>query len=342
MTDQQWTRREFLHASAGATAGLALAPMVLARAPVDSGVEYRTLGKTGMRVSVLGYGGTGIRGDRADQDRANTLLRSALDHGLNAIDTAPCYGDSEDKIGRAIADRRDEFYIFSKVGHPQGWGGGHRWDAEGIVSTIERSLQRMNIDHLDVAQLHSCDLATLKRGDAIEGLQRAKEQGKTRFIGYSGDSEAARYAVETGAFDTLMTSINVFDQEAIELTLPLCRERNMGVIVKRPIGNAVFRFDQTPDSRYYHEYYRRMNALRYDFTSPEGRADTGSNGAAGVCLRFTAGFPGVHTLVAGTSRPGRWESNNALLQAGPLPAEQLEAIRTRWREVALPSWVGQQ
>lgn len=339
-----WTRREFLRTSAGAAigagAGLTLAPWALGRI-AESGVEYRTLGKTGMRVSLLGLGTTQIAGDRVEQSQVDELLNQALDNGLNAIDTAPCYINSEEKIGRAVSRRRDEYFLFSKVGHFGHWGRDPDWSADGIVRLIERSLERLQTDHLDIAQLHSCGLETLERGEAIEGLQRAKDQGKTRFIGYSGDSQAARYAVESDVFDTLMTSVSVFDQEAIELTLPMCVEKNIGVIVKRPIGNAVWRYDDTPDSRYHQEYYRRMRALAYDFTLGEARSDAGPDGAAGVCLRFMASLPGVHTLVTGTSRVGRWESNNELLQAGPLDQAQIESIRNRWREVAPEDWVGQ-
>jgi aryl-alcohol dehydrogenase-like predicted oxidoreductase len=90
--------------------------------------------------------------------------------------------------------------------------------------------------------LHSCSLDELQKGACIEGLEQARKDGKTRLIGYSGDSRAAKYAIESGRFDALQTSVNLCDQESIELLLPLARYKQLGVIAKRPIANAVWRY----------------------------------------------------------------------------------------------------
>lgn len=336
------TRRDFLKATAaGVAAGSVLGMAGRATGASAGGfeIEKRRLGKTDIEVAVLGFGGAEIGYGQVEQARVDELLNSAIDQGLDAIDTAECYAGSEELIGNAIGHRRDDYTLFSKVGHwPQGEEG---WSAENIARSIERSLLRLQTEHLDLVHLHSCGIDVLEKGEAIGALEKAREQGKVRYIGYSGDSKAARYAVETGRFDTLMTSISFCDQEAIDLTLPLCREREMGVIVKRGIGNAVWRYDSEPSQGYHKEYYRRMVELDYDFTKPPTRDDTGPDGAAGIALRFVLGLPGVHTTVVGTTNPARFAQNAELLEAGPLPAERVEAIRKRWKEVAKPDWVGQ-
>ena len=198
-----------------------------------------------MTVSVLGFGGSEIGYQRVSERSVARLLGGALDAGLNVIDTAECYEDSEVLIGRAVGARRREFHLFTKCGHARGWSRAD-WRPSALLHSIERSLERLATDRLDLIQLHSCSLAALRKGDVIDALERARERGLTRYIGYSGDGEAARFATECGRFDTLQTSISVADQEALELTLPLARAREMGVIAKRPLANVAWRYARKP------------------------------------------------------------------------------------------------
>jgi aryl-alcohol dehydrogenase-like predicted oxidoreductase len=296
-------------------------------------VERRRLGQTDMDVSTLGFGGSEIGYEGATAATVARLLGEALDAGLNVIDTAECYEDSEALIGQALRGRRREAFLFTKCGHAGGWGRAD-WRPAALLRSIERSLRRLDTEVVDLVQLHSCDLATLRRGDAIEALERARERGWTRYIGYSGDGAAARYAVECGRFDTLQTSVSIADQQALDLTLPPARERGLGVIAKRPLANVAWRYGRKPSEPYYQAYWSRLQALDYDFLRDPAEA-------VATALRFTLAAPGVHTAIVGTARPGRWRQNAALLAAGPLPAERVAAIRARWRYVADPSWEGQ-
>jgi len=335
-------RREFLRwAAAGVAAFAGGFGKVAEGAPMTSrwrlDVERRRFGRTDMDVSALGFGGAEIGYDRTDQATVDKLLNSALDAGLNVIDTAECYVDSEGAIGRAVSHRRKDYWLFTKVGHWPDDG----WSASGIEKSIDRSLERLKTDHVDLVQLHSCARDVLEKGEAIAALEKARKDGKTRYIGYSGDREDALYAVECGRFDTLQTSISIFDQQAIDLTLPKAREMGLGVIAKRPIGNAVWRYDAEPDNDYVVEYWKRMQKLGYEFCTGEKKDDRGPEGAGGVALRFTLSQPGVHTAIVGTTNPDRFGQNAKLLEAGPLPTATIEAIRARWKEVAQPGWVGQ-
>jgi aryl-alcohol dehydrogenase-like predicted oxidoreductase len=296
-------------------------------------MERRRLGRTDMDVSVLGFGGSEIGYERAGARTVARLLGAAIDSGLNVLDTAECYDDSEALIGTALGSRRGEVYLLTKCGHPRGYGRGD-WREASLLSSIERSLERLRTDRLDLIQLHSCELSDLRKGDAISALERARERGWTRYIGYSGDGEAARFAIECGRFDTLQTSVSIADQEAIERTLPLAVKRGMGLIAKRPIANAAWRYARRPSEPYYQAYWSRLRALDYPFLRD-------AENAAATALRFTLAVPGVHTAIVGTKRPERWPANARLLEAGPLPAREVEKIRARWREVAPPSWTGE-
>jgi aryl-alcohol dehydrogenase-like predicted oxidoreductase len=300
-------------------------------------MEKRRLGKTDMDVTVLGFGGSEIGYQKAAEEQVAELLNNALDAGLNVIDTAECYHTSEEMIGKAVSNRRNEFYLFTKCGHPRGFESAANWSQDSIVQSIERSLQRLKTDHVDIVQLHSCSESELRKGEVITALQTARDRGHTRYIGYSGDSRAAHCAVECGAFDTLQTSINIADQEAIELTVPLAHERQMGVIAKRPIANAAWKSGHKPIDSYHQEYYERLRKLNYDFLRNYDDLET----TISIALRFTLSVPGVHTAIVGTTKPERWQENARLVEAGPLGKEEFQAIRERWEEYAPRTWIGQ-
>lgn len=345
------TRRSFLRRAAATTAVLSLAPLARLHAQAapaaspqggaPTPLERRRFGRTDMEVALLGFGGAEIGYEQAAPDVVAKLLNGALDAGLNVIDTAECYLESETLIGAAVASRRKEFFLFTKCGHFVEGGGSADWSKAALLRSLERSLKRLRTDAVDLLQLHSCSLEELKKGECIEALELAKQQGKARYIGYSGDSAAARYAVECGRFDSLQTSINLCDQEAIELTLPLAAEKGMGVIAKRPIANAVWRHDAAPSNGYHLEYWRRLQELRYDFAFGEAKKREDADGPAGIAMRFTALQPGVDVLIVGTTKPERWKQNAELLRAGALPKEQAAAIRARWKAVAKADWTGQ-
>jgi len=288
-----------------------------------------------MNVSVLGFGGSEIGYEGASLSTVTKLLNEALDAGLNVIDTAECYVASEELIGAAIGRRRNDYYLFTKVGHERGWSHPD-WRPESLLRSLERSLKRLKTDYVDVIQLHSCSEVELRKGHVIDALRRARERGYARYIGYSGDSKWAMYAVQSGAFDTLQTSVNIADQEAIELYLPLAQQRDMGVIAKRPLANVAWHNgDRPPSDLYGRTYWERLQKLRYAFM--EGDFEQ----TMATALRFALSVPAVHTAIVGTSKPDRFKENSALIEIGNLPQELFDSIRRRWRALAEPSWIGQ-
>ena len=172
--------------------------------------------------------------------------------------------------------------------------------------SLARSLKRLRTDYVDLLQFHSCAAATLQADDLIAALVRTKEKGLARAIGYSGDGADALYAVETGVFDVLQISVNIADQEAIDLAIPAAVARDMGIIAKRPIANAAWLLNRWRVGDYEKPYWRRLKRLGYDFLRGEPQA------AVRTALRFTLGVPGVDTAIVGTTRPSRWAENAEL------------------------------
>lgn len=297
-------------------------------------MEYRVLGKTGLKVSALGFGGAEIGFFNEDQAVADALLNSAVDAGLNFVDTAAAYWTSEELIGTALGSRRKEIVLASKCGAVDGFSSSD-WSRNGILETIANSLRLLKTDYLDLAQLHSCGREVLERGEVIEALIVAKERGYTRFAGYSGDGKDAAYALGMDFFDTLQTSISVADQEAIDLTVPIAREKEIGVIAKRPIANAVWRNDSKPEDSYHHTYWDRIQELDYPFLKLPLEE------SIATALRFTLSIKGVSSAIVGTTKPERWQENAGYVLEGDLDEKEFEGIRERWKELSDETWVGQ-
>lgn len=293
-------------------------------------METRQFGKTDMPVSILGFGGSEIGSSNVNE--VAHLLGSALDSGLNVIDTSACYDDSEELIGKAVAHRRDDYYLFSKCGHAAGLPY-EDWTPRTVEESIERSLRRLRTDHIDLMQLHSCSLDILRQGEVVPVLEKARRAGKIRYIGYSGDNENARYAIAMGVFDSLQTSISIADQQGIDLTLPQAIERGMGIIAKRPIANAAWIPESLPQDAYGYPYRERLQQLDYDFLRQ------GADASVAIALRFTLSVPGICVAIVGTARPNRWQQNAAYLSQGMLSKEQYESIRAVWAEHADQRWL---
>ena len=296
-------------------------------------METTTLGKTGLEISRLGIGlsETGFNLSQAEEDQATKVLNTALDRGINFLDTAACYDLSEEQVGAAVSHRRSEYVLATKAGHFLPRGEGEDWTADVITNSIDRSLQRMKTDHVDVLQLHSCTVEILERGDVIEALQRVRDAGKTSFIGYSGDNENAEWAVNSGIFDTLQTSYNLVDQKARYNLLPAAEKQGMGVIIKRPIGNAVWgaKADPHPYAHipsYTEEYFRRGQVMQSEGPLPEEPGDR-----ILTALGFVMANENVDVAIVGTQRPHHLESNIELMNNSlPIASAPVTELQERY------------
>jgi aryl-alcohol dehydrogenase-like predicted oxidoreductase len=309
-------------------------------------MERRTLGRTGLEVSVLGFGGAPIGFLGTEESRVAALLNRLLDGGVNLIDTAAMYAGSEAAIARAIGHRRHEFVLVSKCG--DGWDrpGDQDWSAAGIARYLDRSLTRLGTDAIDVMLLHSCDLETLHRGEALGALVAARDAGKVRFVGYSGDNAAAAHAATLPDVAVVEASINVADQANVEALLPLAVRHDVGVIVKRPLANAAWK--PPADQRGHYVAYARTYHDRLAAMRPllERRLGTpiADRDWPGLALRFALAQPGVTTAIVGTTDPEHVAANLEAAEAGTLPDAVLAAFREAFRAAEAQSgtaWAGQ-
>ncbi|ATB42627.1 aldo/keto reductase [Cystobacter fuscus] len=276
----------------------------------------RPLGATGPHVSALGYGAGPVGSPELSEEAAHALLNGVLDAGINLIDTAPSYGLSEERIGRALQGRRHEFILSTKCGY--GVPGVEDWTGPCITQGIEQALHRLRTDFIDVVHFHSCPVEVLERPGVVDALQAAVQRGQVRVAAYSGDNEALAWALRSGAFGSVQLSLNLFDQRALDTALPLARERGIGVIAKRPLGNAPWRFPQRPAAHDIATYWDRMHALGLD---PSG-LDWNE-----FALRFTAFTPGVASCIVGTTRLEHLQHNLRALEQGPLPEPLVQRLR---------------
>ena len=291
-------------------------------------METRRLGRTNLEVSRLGAGLAEIGNNLtlADESIAADVLNSALDGGITFLDTAACYGISEALIGRTIAHRRDEYTLATKCGHVTGSYEGEPWTAKTVADSIDRSLQRMKTDRVDLVQLHSCGVDVLEKGEVIEALLAARDAGKTRFVGYSGDNEAAMWAVESGIFDTLQTSFNLVEQRAYTKgLLAKAKEQDIGIIIKRPIANGAWGADKSP-SGYANNYFARAQTM-----AAQGPLPNAPENRIKLALGFTLAHEEPDTLIVGTRNPDHMRANLGWMEEGlSLHPETVAELRRRF------------
>jgi aryl-alcohol dehydrogenase-like predicted oxidoreductase len=307
-------------------------------------MQKRPFGSTGFSVTPLGFGAAPIGLLETERAAAGRLLNETLDAGVNLIDTASGYKSSEEVIGQAIAHRRGEFVLVSKCGRPVPQAQGADWSAELIANTIDASLRRLRTDHLDVMLLHSCGKDVLERGEALGALVRARDAGKIRFAGYSGDNEAAAYAATLSDVAVIETSISIVDQHNIDAVLPACRQRSLGVLAKRPIANAAWKPIEAQQGFYkdyaaaYTDRFKRLDLDPADF----GVAGPPQQAWPELAMRFTLSIPGVHTAIIGTTRLENLRANVAVADKGPLPTDVVERLRAAFRSADPDrSWTAQ-
>jgi len=292
-------------------------------------IPYRAFGNSGLSVSAIGFGAGQIGDENLSEDHVGHLLNRAVDLGINLFDTARGYGLSEARIGRHLAHRRNEIVLSTKVGY--GIPGFADWTYDCIVAGIDAALGLMRTDVLDIVHLHSCPLNVLQQGEVIDALERAREAGKFRIAAYSGENAELEWAVASGRFGSLQCSVNLCEQRALQGPVALAAARGQGVIAKRAVANAPWRFAERPHGHYCEEYWHRWKTIAID---PHG-LDWQE-----LAIRYTCFAPGVSSAIIGTTSAEHLERNIAYVSRGPLAPALIAQIEDAFRRHD-QNWVGQ-
>jgi len=236
-------------------------------------MQYRPLGKTGMEVSAVSFGGIKLGG--LPQDQVTELIRIAHERGMNYIDTARCYGQSEVKLGIALEKLglRDKFYLSSKV---------IRRGLGQFKEDFETTMQNLRTDYLNILFVHDVSTPDIWEEVSSNGvlayMQELKKKGRIGHLALSThDTGIGKTALETGLFEVAMLAYNPSNLEVESEVLPLCREKGIGTVIMKPLGGGVL--------------------------SEARSAQLGFSVTAEECLRFAVTGPGVDVVIPGLDKP---------------------------------------
>jgi aryl-alcohol dehydrogenase-like predicted oxidoreductase len=310
----------------------------------------RTLGRTGLQVTALGFGALELRGMLAGVGRPlsagqpERILNAVLDAGINYIDVAVDYGEAEAHIGSYLSHRRQEFFLASKCGCPLDvtrfsphertrFGVPlprlHDYSRQNIMAACHQSLRRLKTDYLDVLQFHfSPAREVLEQEGAIQTLEDLKRDGKIRFLGCSSILPNITDHVNMGVFDVFQVPFSALQPEH-ESAIADAAQRGAGIVIRGGIARG-----QPGQGQGAAEVWNMWEHARMDEWL-EGMS------ATEFMLRFTLTSPDRHTTIVGTLNPAHLRENIAAVLKGPLPASlydeakrRLAEARTEWTRLS--------
>jgi len=294
-------------------------------------LEKRTLGRTGLPVTVLGYGAMELRGPAhwrkrdIPESQASTVLNGLLDAGINFVDTSIDYGMSEDLIGKFISDRRSEYFLASKCGcvvdAPQAVSREqrtpHDFSRSNIRQGVENSLKRLKTDYLDLLQIHATpSKQMLEDNDSLQEMSDLKQEGKVRFIGMSGTLPNLRDHIAMGVFDSFQIPYSALEREHEDL-ITQAEQSGAGIVIRGGVAKG------DPDGG-------GLGGDPWQFWQKAGMDDL-LNGMTPTqfLLRFTISHPHMHTTIVGTANPDHLADNVKVAAMGPLSAGVYEEAKRR-------------
>ena len=307
-------------------------------------MDYTNLGRTGLRVSVMGLGAGGH--SRLGQSYGNTeaeseeVVRRALELGVNFFDTAEAY-DTEEILGRGLRGvTRDKVVISTKKST---WGDDGPPRAGEIAPALEASLRRLDTDYVDVYHLHglSRDRYDYAMAELVPELERLREQGKIRFLGvteaFASDPghEMLQRAVEDSCWDVMMVGFNLLNQSARDRVFTMTRQKDIGVLIMFAVRRALSNPEVLAEVM---ASLRERGKLGSDIAAdtdplPSLVRDDGAESLQDAAYRFCRYEPGVHVVLSGTGKVAHLEANAASLDRPPLPDADVARVKEMFASV---------
>ena len=312
-------------------------------------MQYRKLGRTGFRISEIGYGAWGIGGTQwlgGDDRQSFDALRQAIELGLNFIDTALAYGDghSEQLVGQVVRETDHKIYVASKVPPKnQLWPARPGIDIstvfpyDYIIQCTERSLQNLGLETIDLQQLHVWNPEWIDRDEWMRAFEDIKLSGKAQAVGISINDhkpDSALGIIQTGLIDTVQVIYNIFDQTPEKNLFPLAMERDIGVIARVPLDEGgltgkIDAFTQFEPGDFRAGYFKgdrkkqvaeRVAAIQHDLAIRDGALPE-------VALRFCLSHPALTSVIPGMRSRANVAFNCSIPGKGPLPEKVLAILR---------------
>ena len=313
-------------------------------------MEYRNLGETGMRVSAISLGtwAFGSEWGAVSDEESFAALNTAIDLGVNFLDTADVYGDgrSERLIGRLLEERsEDEIFVATKAGRRLDPHAAEGYSYDNLSRFVERSLANLRLEAIDLLQLHCPPTEVYRQDETFEALDRLQKAGKVKNYGVSVEKvEEARLALDYPGVKTVQIIFNIFRQRPIEEFFPLAEEKNIGVIARVPLASGLLSGKMSADREFDSDDHRSFNREGQAFDRGETFSgvdfETGLRAAeelkalvpegytlAQLALRWILMHPAVSCAIPGAKRQDQAEDNVAAAEMPPLSEETLESVR---------------
>lgn len=294
-------------------------------------MNYRKFGRTGWQVSEIGFGAWAIGGDwgQVDDREAIAALHTALDHGVNMVDTADVYGDghSERLIAQVKAERSDDFYIITKAGRRLDPHVADGYNKQNLTRFVERSLKNLKIDCLDLVQLHCPPTDVYYRPEVFSALDELVQAGKIRFYGVSVEKvEEALKAIEYPNVQSIQIIFNMFRQRPADLFFEQAKQRDVAILPRVPLASGLLTGKMTAQTTFDESDHRNYN--RHGEAFDVGETFSGVDFASGLdavraleaikpngismaqfALRWILMFDAVSCVIPGAKRPAQVEDN---------------------------------